>query len=197
MEPGTGQAGRLGGGTAAAHRAATGKSMPRAPAMLAMLATLTMLTMPAMVEGDHLGHGMLFITTTSIRSVIVWAPEVMPACEPFADRLPPAAATPAPPIAVLVVCLVVRRAGPAASVGVHGAEMLIAETMQSAVSCAAAGAGRQWVTSRDSLPSRLPLGEAAEVRGRFPWNPSPKGRQEGREPRGKRPHGGPCSPSLG
>jgi 4-amino-4-deoxy-L-arabinose transferase-like glycosyltransferase len=38
------------------------------------------------------------------------------------------------------VFLVVRRAGPAASVGVRGAELLIAETMQSAVSCAAAGA---------------------------------------------------------
>src|ERR1700724_4823482 len=34
-------------------------------------------------------------------------------------------------------------------------------------------------------PPCLPLGEALEVRGRFPWDPSPKGRQEGREPRGR------------
>src|ERR1700687_1410485 len=41
--------------------------------------------------------------------------------------------------------LVVRRAGPAAWVGARGAELLIAETVQSAVSCAA---GRDRVAPR-------------------------------------------------
>src|SRR5579864_3174250 len=52
---------------------------------------------------------------------------------------------------------------------------------------AAGGSGGERRTGAGSLPPSVPVGEASEVRGRFPWDPSPQGTREGRDPASPRP----------
>src|SRR5579864_5932598 len=52
---------------------------------------------------------------------------------------------------------------------------------------AAGGSGGERRTGAGSLPPSVPVGEASAVRGRFPWDPSPQGTREGRDPAPPRP----------